>query len=126
MTRTRLANNMLVSATVSAAAPAVTPVISMEDNNALNLQITVLSGGSGTMTITANIYGSDDMENWLVTGLTGSTTIVMGTSPAVAAGLVVSGQTLSFGYAYARIAFSTGGSGVTATLLAIDANTYKS
>jgi hypothetical protein len=92
----------------------------MEDNNALNLQVTVLSGGGASANLVANIWGSDDMENWLSTGLS-ATTIAMS---AAQVGAVFAGQITTFGYAYARISFTWTSGGV-ATLIAIDANTYK-
>ncbi len=123
MTRTRLANNILVPAAPSGLSPALTQSLSMEDSNAVNVQLTVLSGGSATMTLTATVQGSDDLENWLTTGLTGNSVTIAAAS--VVAGTVTSFQTTAVGYAYTRVVFTNGGTGQQPTLLAVDANTYK-
>ncbi len=120
MTVTSLAQHAVVPATNSTTNPVVSPVISIGDNNALNIQITVLSGGGASNSLVANVWGSNDMENWLNTGLSATTVTVAATG----AGIVGSGQITAFGYAYARLVYTTGGTPAL-TVIAVEANSYK-
>lgn len=121
MTRTRLANNLFVGLAGSQVLnPCVTPMFSLDDNNAINVQVTVLSGGSGASNVVANVQGSDDMENWASTGLSSASISIN----AASAGVVGSGQITGFGYAYGRLVFTLSGTPA-ATLIAVDLNTYK-
>lgn len=114
MTKTQLANNVIITTTA-----AYSPIVSMDGANAINVQLTVLSGGGGSSNLTITVQGSNDMENWLSTGLTGFTITINGAQ----VGTVASGQVTTFGYAYARLQYALGGTAVT-TVAAVDVNTY--
>lgn len=118
MAITKLANNVIINSTT---VPAISPAVSMAGSNAINVQVTVLSGGGGSSNIAITVQGSDDMENWLTTGLTGSSISLT----AMQVGSVGAGQCTAFGYAYARLQYLLAGASPLTTVAAVDVNTYQ-
>jgi len=117
MGTTRLANNAVVTSTASAS-----QTINMAGANALSVQVTVLGGGnSGANTLAITAYGSDDLENWVTTGITEVQAISIANAVG---GLTDVGIYTTFGYAYARLVWSVSGANNAPTVIAVDANSY--
>ena len=112
----RVANNVSVQ---SNTLPLTSLPIKMDGANAVSVDVTVLGIVTGGSNLQVTIQGSNDLENWFTTGISGTNPLVV----ANTVGTIAVQNYTTIGYAYVRLVYTFAGTAAS-MVCAINANTY--